>query len=76
MTVMLKAAAMPEYVKLEEWAVGKFSEPPSLWTLRSMARTGRFDPPAVKIGKYYYVEPAARVVDPNRRLTLVQRLQA
>jgi len=69
----------PQYVTLEEWAASAVSDAvkrPSLYTLRSMARTGRFSPGAVKIGKYYYVEPTARVVDPNRRLTLVERLQA
>ena len=64
-----------QYVTLEQWAEGKFPEPPSLWTLRGMARTGRFDPPAVKIGKAYYVEPGAKVIDPNRRLTLIERMK-
>jgi hypothetical protein len=64
-----------QYVTLLEWADGKFRTPPSLWTLRQMARNGRFDPPAVKIGKEYHVHPQARVVDPVRRPTLVQRLQ-
>lgn len=67
--------AAPQYVTLTEWAADKFSKPPSLWTLRQMARNGRFDPPAVKIGKEYHVEPQARVVAPVTRPTLVQRLQ-
>lgn len=65
----------PQYVLLEEWAEKAIRPAPSLYTLRSMARTGRIDPPAVKIGKAYYVEPGSKVVDPNRRLTLVERLK-
>lgn len=65
----------PEYILLEEWAAKTIRPTPSLYTLRGMARTGRIDPPAVKIGKAYYVEPGAKVVDPNRRLTLVERLK-
>jgi hypothetical protein len=64
-----------QYVTLQEWAAGKFKTPPSLWTLRQMARKDRFDPPAVKIGKEYHVHPQARVVDPNRAPSLLQRLQ-
>lgn len=64
-----------QYVTLLEWAEGKFSKAPSLWTLRQMARNDRFDPPAVKIGKEYHVHPQARVVAPVRRSSLVQRLQ-
>jgi hypothetical protein len=41
-----------------------------------MARNNYFDPPAVKLGKAYYVARDVRVVDPNRRLTLVERLRA
>jgi hypothetical protein len=65
----------PRFVTLEEWAAPRFREPPSLFTLRSMARAGKFQPPAVKIGKAYYLEEDARVVDPNRRPTLVERMK-
>jgi hypothetical protein len=72
---MLTAAAnQPQYLTLEQWAEGRFVETPSLHTLRALARTGKFDPPAVKIGKAYYVEPAAKV-RPNRRPTLLDRLK-
>jgi hypothetical protein len=74
--VMSEAANQPQYLTLEQWAEGRFVETPSLYTLRALARAGKFDPPAVKIGKAYYVEPHARVVDPNRRTTLVDRLKA
>jgi hypothetical protein len=67
----------PQYITLEEWAEKAMSHnAPSLYTLRAMAREGKFDPPAVKIGKAYYVEVTARVVHPNRRRTLVDRLKA
>jgi hypothetical protein len=62
-------------VLLEAWAERYFDPPPSLWTLRTMARTGRFRPEAVKVGKAYYVDPDAVVIDPNRRQTLVERMQ-
>jgi hypothetical protein len=65
-----------QYVELNDWAAGKFKKPPSLWTLRRMAREGWFDPPAVKIGKSYHVAPNARAVDPNRAPSLVDRLRA
>lgn len=60
---------------LEEWAEAHFHTPPSLWTLRAMARKGFFDPPAVKLGKAYYVRADVQVRDPNRRPTLVDRLK-
>lgn len=66
-------ASHQRYITLEAWAE-RVSPKPSLYTLRSMARTGRFSPPAVKIGKAYFVEADARAVDPNRRITLVERL--
>jgi hypothetical protein len=65
-----------QYVTLTEWAEGKFKTPPSLWTLRQMARNGRFDPPAVKIGREYHVHPQASVVAAVRRPSLVHRLKA
>jgi hypothetical protein len=63
-------------VLLLEWGAAHFSPAPSLWTLRAMVRAGKIHPQPVKVGKAYYVDPDARVVDPNRALTLVDRLQA
>jgi hypothetical protein len=71
-----EAANEPRYILLTEWAKGRIQPEPSLWTLRAMARTGKIEPRPVKIGKAYYVEPDARVVDPNRRPTLVDRLKS
>jgi hypothetical protein len=62
-------------ILLEAWGAEHFDPPPSLWTLRAMARTDKIQPPPVKVGKAYYVDPDARPVDPNRRLTLVERMQ-
>lgn len=65
----------PKSILLEEWGQEHFDPPPSLWTLRTMARTGKIRPTPVKVGKHYYVKPDAEVVDPNRRRTLAERLQ-
>lgn len=66
----------PKLVLLEQWGKEHFDPPPSLWTLRAMARAGKISPKPVKVGKAYYVERAAQVVDPSRRPTLVDRLKA
>lgn len=63
-------------ILLEEWGKAHFDPPPSLWTLRAMARAGKIQPRPVKVGKAYYVQPEAQVVDPSQRLTLVERLRA
>lgn len=67
---------MSKMVLLEQWGKEHFDPPPSLWTLRAMARAGKISPHPVKVGKAYYVESDAEVVDPSRRLTLVERLRA
>lgn len=63
-------------VLLEEWGKAHFDPPPSLWTLRAMARAGKIQPRPVKVGKSYYVRLDAEVVDPSRRPSLVDRLRA
>lgn len=70
-----QADIKPKRILLEAWAEGYFDPVPSLWTLRTLARTGKIRPPAVKVGKSYYVAPDAAVVDPNQRQTLVDRLR-
>jgi hypothetical protein len=62
-------------ILLTEWGEARFNPPPSLWTLRAMARAGKISPRPVKVGKAYYVYPDAEVVDVTQRPTLVQRLQ-
>lgn len=44
-----------EYVTLKEWAELKLSVQPSLQTLRSYARSGRFNPPAMNVGRFIMV---------------------
>lgn len=63
-------------VLLEQWGREHFDPPPSLWTLRAMARAGKISPRPVKVGKAYYVDPSAEVIDPSQRKTLVERLRA
>ena len=63
-------------ILLEAWGELHLDPKPSLWTLRAMARTGKIQPQPVKVGKHYYVDPEARVVDPNRQQTLVERLMS
>jgi hypothetical protein len=62
-------------VMLEQWGREHFDPAPSLWTLRQMVRAGKISPHPVKVGKSYYVQSDAEVIDPARRPTLVQRLQ-
>ena len=62
-------------VLLEHWGREHFDPPPSLWTLRAMARAGKIQPPPVKVGKAYYVDSDAQAADPSRRLSLVERMQ-
>jgi ABC-type phosphonate transport system ATPase subunit len=62
-------------ILLTEWGAAHFDPPPSLWTLRAMARAGKISPRPVKIGKAYYVHPDAQAVDPNRAPTLLEQLQ-
>jgi hypothetical protein len=70
------SSSEPKKVLLLEWGKAHFDPPPSLWTLRQMARAGKISPRPVKVGKAYYVEQDAEVVDPSRRQTLVERLKA
>lgn len=47
-------------VTLARWAELTFEIPPSAATLRMWARCDRFDPPAQKVGRSYYVASDAR----------------
>lgn len=50
---------------------------PTINTARAWARTGKLDPPAVKEGREYYVEPATRYTSrPRRKPTVRERLLA
>lgn len=58
-----------------DWAARTFDPPPSIWTLRRWLREGRVSPRPVKVGKYWYVEESARLVE-EERPSLVDRLRA
>jgi hypothetical protein len=60
---------------LAEWAKLHFRKPPSLWTLRRMARDGEITPQPVLVGREYQVEETARLtVDVQARPSLVDRV--
>lgn len=52
-------------VTLEKWAEQNLDPAPGPNTLRAWAREGRFDPPAVKHGKRYYVDETASYRPPE-----------
>jgi hypothetical protein len=72
----VSSTAAKKLVPLLEWGEARFSPPPSLWTLRAMTRAGKIYPQPVKVGKSYYVDPEAEVIDPSRRQSLIDRLRA
>lgn len=49
-------------ITLEAWAE-RMEPAPTVNTLRAWARSGRFDPPAVKMGRQYYVDEDAAYCD-------------
>ncbi len=51
---------MAKLIPLTAWAKRHLDPPPSLRTLRSWARCGRFNPPALLIGREYRVSEDAR----------------
>lgn len=63
-------------VTLATWAASHFSPPPADRTLRLWVREGRIVPAPVKVGRSYYVDPAARHIAEASRDTLLGRLQA
>lgn len=63
-------------VTLTTWAASHFSPPPADRTLRLWVREGRIIPAPVKVGRSYYVDPAARHIAEIDRSTLLSRLQA
>lgn len=73
---------MPKKIKLTDWAARHYDPPPSLWVLRRWARDGEISPAPERVGREWYVaENATRGAaaeappQPERRLTLVERLQ-
>lgn len=60
---------------LTEWAQKHFRKPPSLFTLRRMARDGEITPQPIKVGRDWQVEDDARLTaDVTRRPALRDRL--
>lgn len=60
-------------VSLTSWAAKKFEKPPSLFTLRRMARDGEIIPAPVKVGREWLVEETAHLA--AEAPSLVQRMQ-
>lgn len=75
---------MPKKIPLTEWATRHYDPPPTPWVLRRWARDGEIAPAPERVGREWYVlETAHRgdsanapTPDPERRLTLVERLQS
>lgn len=56
-------------ITLQEWAAARYNPPPSLKTLRRLARECRIFPIPEKVGRTYYVDPEARYINPKKRRT-------
>lgn len=68
-------------ITLQTWLVQTYEpgEGPTLNTARSWARKGKLDPPAVKEGREYYVDPGARYnpdAKKKAKPTVAERLRA
>ncbi len=66
-------------ITLETWLTETYAdgEGPKLDTARRWARAGKLDPPAVKEGRTYYVDPGARYTPVRTtapRRTVLQRI--
>lgn len=71
---------MSKKISLEKWAEAHLDPAPSLNTLRAWARSGRFNPPAVKHGRAYYVDEDAQYCEPEalprtRGRSLIERIE-
>jgi predicted site-specific integrase-resolvase len=73
---------MPKKIPLAEWARRHYDPPPTPWVLRRWARDGEISPAPERVGREWYVLESARrgaandASEPERRLTLVERLQS
>lgn len=62
---------MSKLITLEEWAKAIYGDrSPALNTLRRWAREARLYPAAEKHGRTYFVDPAARYIDPAKPLPI------
>ena len=69
----------PGRITLQTWLAQNYAagEGPTLDTARRWARAGKLEPPAVKEGRTYYVDPAARYTPVRTtapRRTVLQRI--
>jgi len=51
-----------KFITLDAWAE-RLDPAPAINTLRAWARSGKFDPPAQKMGRTYYVDENAEYCD-------------
>lgn len=73
---------MPKKIPLTEWAQRHYDPVPSAWVLRRWCRDGEIVPAPERVGREWYVlesatrgTPPAEQPQPERRLSLVERLQ-
>lgn len=50
-------------IRLDKWLEREFDPPPAIRTARLWIKQGKIYPPAVKVGRSYYVEQEATYVD-------------
>ena len=71
-------------VRLDLWLQRNFDPPPHIRTARQWIKEGKLYPPAVKVGRSYYVDENAKYFDyaypppqirSDTRLPLVERLR-
>jgi hypothetical protein len=56
---------MAAKIPITDWAAKRWNPPPNRIQLCRWARLQRIDPPPQKVGREYYVEPDAKLVDRN-----------
>lgn len=71
---------MPKKIPLHEWARRNYDPMPSDFVLRRWCRDGEISPQPERVGRGWYVldsatRGAALAPEPQRRLSLVERLQ-
>lgn len=57
----------PKLMPLADWAAVRYTRPPSIAVLRRLCRNGRFDPPAEKAGRDWFVREDARLITADDR---------
>lgn len=54
---------MTKMITLRAWGDQAFDPPPSTYQLRQLVKRGQIDPPPVFLGRGYYVQRDAAVID-------------